>query len=140
MLYRATIPCSLSGRAASMRSGGLVRGRLVIDGRGLGLGTIKHIGLVKSITSLAKAYFPETTASATIIRAPFVFAQIFRLVKPLLTPQQQRKVAIFGEDFESGLKSHAGLDIECLPVCLGGTQPDSQLCRAEPVPVSMYVE
>jgi hypothetical protein len=87
-----------------MRSGGLVRGRLVIDGRGLGLGTIKHIGLVKSITSLAKAYFPETTASATIIRAPFVFAQIFRLVKPLLTPQQQRKVAIFGEDFESGLK------------------------------------
>ena len=35
-----------SGRAASIRSNHLVRGRLVIDGRGLGLGTLKHIGLI----------------------------------------------------------------------------------------------
>jgi len=35
---------------------------------------------------MGKTYFPETTASATIVNAPWVFAKIYSFVSPLLTP------------------------------------------------------
>ena len=64
--------CFLLGtRRVPRWQGRLVRGRLVIDGTGLGLGLLSHLSLIKSITSMGKAYFPETTASATIINAPW---------------------------------------------------------------------
>jgi len=70
----------------SLSKGELVRSRLVIDGSGLGLGTLRHLALLTTITSMGKTYFPETTASATIINAPWVFAKIYSFITPLLTP------------------------------------------------------
>jgi hypothetical protein len=43
-----------AGRAASLKNKRLVRGRLVIDGTGLGLGTLRLLHIVKKITGLGK--------------------------------------------------------------------------------------
>jgi hypothetical protein len=69
-----------------------VRARLVIDGSGLGLGLLRHLKVVTGITSLGKAYFPETTASASIVNAPWFFAKLYAVVSPLLTPLMRKKV------------------------------------------------
>jgi hypothetical protein len=69
-----------------------VRARLVIDGTGLGIGLLRYLKVVKGITSLGKAYFPETTASASIVNAPWVFAKLYAVVSPLLTPLMRQKV------------------------------------------------
>jgi hypothetical protein len=48
--------------------------------------------IVKAISALGQQYFPETTASATIVNAPWIFARLFHAVTPLLTPQMRGKV------------------------------------------------
>lgn len=50
--------------------------------------------VVKAITSLGKAYFPETTASATIINAPWIFSTVFNIISPLLTPVRIARWAV----------------------------------------------
>ncbi len=56
---------------------------------------------------------------------------------PLLTATMRRKACILDTDFEAGLKSHSGLDLDALPHFLGGRAPDD-LCPA-PVPVPVGV-
>ena len=134
--FIAHLECLLQrGRRASVRHGRLVRARLIIDVDGVGIGLLRHIGLLKQVTSMGKAYFPEVSASASVVNAPWLFTKIWAVVKPLLTPVQQRKVMILGRDFDEGLLEHAGLPRAALPAALGGETSDDQLAPAEPVPV-----
>ena len=123
-----------AGRAASIEQKKLVRARLIIDGSGLGLGTLAHIKLIKNITAMGKSYFPEITASATIVNAPWIFAKIYGVVSPLLTEVMRRKVCILDEKFGPGLEAHCGLRQDDLPEFLGGKVPDSQCPLPLPVP------
>jgi len=122
------------GRAASMRGGTLVRCRMIIDAHGMGLGTLRHRETMKRIMSLGKAYFPEVNVSVTIIRAPRVFARIYSVAKPLLTPTMQRKVCILGDNFENGLREHASIEKSALPAYLGGEARDDEVCATAFVP------
>merc|ERR1712050_232001 len=89
---------------------------------------------LKRIMGLGKAYFPEVNTSVTIVRAPMIFARIWAVAKPLLTPAMQRKVCILGDDFGHGLREHASVDMTSLPVFLGGTVSDDNVCTATFVP------
>ena len=103
-----------------------MRARVVVDLAGLTLAGLGYVGEAKEITGLGKHYFPESVVSTTVVNAPWAFAQVFKLVSPLLTPVQRRKIRVLGTDFEAGLLEHAGLPLAALPRFLGGTTPDSQ--------------
>ena len=127
-----------AGRAASIERKRLVRARLIIDGTGLGLGTLANLKLIKSVTSMGKAYFPETTASATIVNAPWIFARVWGVIRGLLTEAMRRKVCILDEDFATSgaaaFEAHCGLSVSDLPEFLGGSVPDFQCPEPLPVP------
>lgn len=124
-------------RAATQKQKKLIRARLVIDVKGLGLSTLQYISVIKLIMSLGKSYFPEVTASATVVRAPWFFARIYSVISPMLNPVMRRKVNILGDDFEAGLLDHAGLKLDVLPEFLGGQTPDDQVFPVSKVPVGM---
>ena len=89
------------------------------------------MGVIRTILSLGKTYFPEVSETATLINAPWVFSKMWLVVKPLLTPVMRSKVCILGEDWEQGLKAHSGMDRAQLPVFLGGMAPDEDVCKCE---------
>lgn len=127
-----------AGRAASIERKQLVRARLIIDGTGLGLGTLANIKLIKSITSMGKAFFPETTASATIVNAPWIFAKVYGVISPLLTEVMRRKVCILDTHFQDGFEAHCeGIKCADLPNFLGGEVSDAQCPFPTPVPRGM---
>jgi hypothetical protein len=80
-----------AGRAASLKHNKMVRARLIIDVGGVGLSTLPLIKTLKSIIVIGKQYFPECTATATIINAPWVFSSLWVVVKPILTKVMQKK-------------------------------------------------
>eukprot|EP00928_Gymnodinium_smaydae_P030584 TRINITY_DN22703_c0_g1_i1.p1 TRINITY_DN22703_c0_g1~~TRINITY_DN22703_c0_g1_i1.p1 ORF type:complete len:440 (+),score=81.86 TRINITY_DN22703_c0_g1_i1:46-1320(+) len=125
------------GRALSRQRGRLVRCRIIIDMHKLSLGVIKHRAMFRKIVSIGKAYFPEVSASITIIRAPDIFARVFVLARPVLTPVMQRKICILGEDFEAGLLSHAGVSRNSLPAFLKGDNASGDICECGKIPLNV---
>lgn len=123
-----------ASRAASLRRGEMVRARLVVDAQGFGIGNLRYLSIFKEIIALGKAYFPELTASVTVVRAPWAAAQAYRLVSPLLTALIRRKICILSGSFEKGLLEHAGLERSILPEFLGGSNAESGLVVVPPVP------
>ena len=121
--FIAHLECLLQrGRRASVRHGRLVRARLIIDVDGVGIGLLRHIGLLKQVTSMGKAYFPEVSASASVVNAPWLFTKVWAVVKPLLTPVQQRKVMILGRDFDEGSRAFS-------PACRARRCPSRSAAR-----------
>lgn len=127
-------------RASSRREGRLIRCRLVIDARGVDISFVKHFKIISRMFEFLKKYFPEVSVTATIVRAPRVVARIYALLKQFLTPVQQRKVCIIGEDFDEGLLQHSGLERSALPMFLGGCLPDDEVCDAALLPVGCSIE
>jgi len=124
-----------TGRAASRRRNSVVRCRLIIDIQDMSMGSLlRRVKFVKNLLTLGKAYFPEVNASVTVVRAPKVVAQLWAVVKPLLTPTMRAKVCILGDDFEAGLREHSGLERSALPAVLGGQASDDEICACLPVP------
>lgn len=121
-------------RAASFRTRTLVRARLIIDCQGLGISNIRFLPILKNIISLGKSYFPEVTASVTVLRAPTIAATLYSLVRPWLTTLMQQKICILGKDYLEGLQKHAGIDKAHLPHYLGGKADDTMIGAALRVP------
>lgn len=124
-----------TARALSRRKGRLIRCRLVIDAQGFSMGILKHRTVLQRIMGTGKRHFPEINATVTIVRAPLVFTRLFALAKPLLTPVMKRKICILGNDFARGLLDHGRLEVSALPVFLGGSVPDKEVCSAASVPI-----
>ncbi|CAE8603214.1 unnamed protein product, partial [Polarella glacialis] len=124
-----------SSRAASLREGQLLRARLIVDSSGLGIGCVRFLPILREILTLGKFYFPEVTASVTVVRAPWVAAKLYAALRPRLTPLMQEKIFILGEDFQEGLERHSGLSLAALPTFLGGSADDTAVGKALPVPV-----
>mmetsp|Transcript_114767 Transcript_114767/g.364792 ORF Transcript_114767/g.364792 Transcript_114767/m.364792 type:complete len:142 (-) Transcript_114767:70-495(-) len=123
-----------AGRAESRKSGKIVRARLILDCHNLKLSNLKYLPAVRHIFGLGKQFFPEVTASITLVRAPKITTFIYKAVEPFLTPVMKRKVRILGNDFEAGLRSHAGLEKSVLPAFLGGRASNAEVCNAKCVP------
>ena len=123
-----------ASRAVSRAEKRLVRCRLVIDLRGLRvLALLRRLGVVKRITAIGKTYFPEVTASATLINAPAGVETLWRGVSVFLNAAMRAKVRIVGRDYREALTDHAKIeDYDLLPVRLGGKAPDPPPPR--PVP------
>ena len=121
------------GRAISRAEKRLVRCRLIIDLRGLRvLALLRRLGVVKRITAIGKTYFPEVTASATLINAPAGVETLWRGVSVFLNAAMRAKVRIVGRDYHEALGDHAKIeDYDLLPARLGGKAPDPPL----PLPV-----
>ncbi len=92
--------------------GRLVRCRLIIDAQGISIKAARHYSVVKYLSDLGKANFPELTASITIVRAPKVFTQIWILAEKLMTPTMKKKIRILGNDFVPGIADHAGISMD----------------------------
>lgn len=123
-----------ASRAASLRKGELVRARLIIDCDGFGFDNARYIPILRRIISLGKSYFPEVTASVTVVRAPAFLATFYGLIRPFLPKLLQDKVCILGKNFASGLQKHTGLDVAMLPLFLGGSSTEIGMAEALPVP------
>lgn len=123
-----------AGRAESRKSGKIVRARLILDCHNLKMSNLKYLPAVRHIFGLGKQFFPEVTASITLVRAPKITTFIYKAVEPFLTPVMKRKVRILGNDFEAGLRSHAGLEKSVLPAFLGGRASNAEVCEAKCVP------
>jgi hypothetical protein len=120
-----------AGRAASLKHKRLIRARLIIDLNGLGLTSIPYLSILRPILGLGKSYYPEATASATLINAPWVFSKIWVLIKPMLTAVMQAKVSILGSDWEEGFRAHSLLERRQLPKMLGGEAADEDICECQ---------
>lgn len=118
-----------ASRAVSMNEKRLVRCRLIIDLEGLRvMALLRRLGVVKRITAVGKTYFPEVTASATIINAPRGVETLWRGVNVFLNAAMRAKVKIVGRDYREALVDHAKIgDYDALPVRLGGQAPDPPL-------------
>lgn len=126
-----------AGRAASRHKDRLIRARLVIDAAGMDFGLRRHLGIVKKLLQTGKLYFPEVTCSTTVVQAPRCLEMGYSLVKPLMTPLMRSKVCILGTNFAEGLRRHAGLSVDELPMFLGGQIPNDLVGRSNPVPVGL---
>mmetsp|Transcript_21484 Transcript_21484/g.44790 ORF Transcript_21484/g.44790 Transcript_21484/m.44790 type:complete len:318 (-) Transcript_21484:45-998(-) len=126
-----------AGRAASLKNKKMVRARLIVDVSGAGLKMVPLLKTLKAIIGVGKEFFPEVTASATIINTPWVFSTLWALVTPLLTKVMQAKVCLLGSSWNSGdagdFTAHSGMQISDLPTFLGGNLPDSEIGLCEPV-------
>ena len=68
------------------------------------------MGVVKRITAVGKTYFPEVTASATLINAPAGVETLWRGVSVFLNAAMRAKVRIVGRDYREALTDHAKID------------------------------
>jgi hypothetical protein len=125
-----------AGRSESMKRKKLVRARIIIDANGVGTAVLRHREVFTPLIQMMKKYFPEVSASVSIVRAPWIFSTIFQAVSPLLTPVMKRKVCIIGQSFQSKLQEHSTVPLDCLPSFLGGRAGNckDELCAALKVP------
>lgn len=125
--------CFQVSRAASLRQRKLVRSRLVIDARGLGLVYMRNVKTIQELVEFSTQY-PEAVTSVTVVRAPWLAAQLWRLSRVFMPKDLASKFLILGTDFAAGLKLHSGLDVELLPEFLGGRSSDDAICSCDKVP------
>ena len=64
---------------------------------------LRRLGVVKRITAIGKTYFPEVTASATLINAPAGVETLWRGVSVFLNAAMRAKVRIVGRDYREAL-------------------------------------
>jgi len=124
-----------SGRAASLQAKTLVRAVLVVDCAGFSFSNVQYLPVLRRIIQLGSSYFPEVTASVTVVRAPWAAAKLFTMVRPWLTQTMQDKICILGDRFEDGLQHHSGLTLAMLPKFLGGALDDTEVNTPMSVPV-----
>jgi len=123
-----------SSRVVSHLQKRILRVRLVIDGDGLGMHSLRHVNAFRQMTNVGKQYFPDCTATVTIIRAPRTMGVLYKSIQHMMTAGMRQKICILGDDFEDGLRRHAGIEVQQLPESMGGLTPDSEIAATLEVP------
>jgi len=115
-----------AARALSCARKRLIRCRIVLDLAGISLfSTLSRVSVIKGISAVGKSYFPEVTASVTLVNAPFGFETLWKAVSLFLNERMRAKVKIVGGDFADALRTHAMIaDLRALPKSLGGDADD----------------
>lgn len=126
-----------SDRAASHEAGKLVRAHLIIDSGGFSITNLRFLPILIRIVGILEGHWPEIMATVTVVKAPFAAVQLFKVVRPFLSPLIQRKISILGKNFDKGLRAHSGFDdLSFLPPDLGGEAADAY-GEVEAVPVGI---
>jgi hypothetical protein len=93
-----------------------------MDMKGLGVRHARGVPLFSAMLKVCEPNYPERLKHVIIVRAPWIFATLYALVKPLLNEGTSNKVVILADDFASTLLKYVPEDT--LPHELGGSAPD----------------
>lgn len=99
----------------------LAKGIAVIDIGNVKMGDLAgdNLSFLKKTIAFANQHYPERSHVIFIINAPFFFSMLWRVVKPLVHENTQKKVRILSsKETLSGLQEH--ISIENIPVFYGG--------------------
>jgi len=115
-----------------------VRGIIVCDITGAGLGMINYISVIKQISSKGILYYPEITEKVILVNAGWIISTLWAAVRPFLPKRTKGKFKILGSS-EAELEEHlypyvvGGRDQ--LPSFLGGKLGEDQhsVCPATQV-------
>lgn len=124
-------------RALSIKLRKLIRARVIIDLAGLRISSaVANFSVLKRMLSLSKMYFPEVTASVTIINAPFGFQTLWTLVSLILNEHMKSKIKICGSgNHASVFRTHAHVvNVDDLPKAIGGKASNDVLAPCLPIP------
>ena len=87
----------------------------------------RGVPLFASMLGTCEPNFPERLKHVFVIRAPWIFASPYAMVRPLLNKGTADKVKIFTDDFLPTLLEH--IPAETIPTSLGGAGPEHEhLC------------
>lgn len=95
---------------------------LIIDMKGLGARHARGVPLFTAMLKVCEPNYPERLKRIIIVRAPWIFATLDRLIKPMLNEGTASKVMILAGDFAPVLLKYVPED--ALPPDLGGSAPD----------------
>ena len=127
---------TLAVRRCSAATGALVKGLVIVDMRGLGLGLelLRNMKLTNFAAASGTANFPEGTDRIMVINAPRVVASLWAVIKPILPVAVQAKVSILSEPASAPtLREH--IDPKDLPTFLGGEREEATF----PAPLALPV-
>jgi len=74
---------------------------VILDIEGLGMEHLdsQSLELTRSLIQLDEAHYPEGMLKMFIINAPWIFHQIYKLVKPIISERTAKKIEVHGTDF-----------------------------------------
>lgn len=93
----------------------------VIDANGIGISDLagSNLDFVKTTVTYANQHYPERSHVIFVINAPFFASMMWKIVKPWVHPNTQKKVRILSaKESLNGLQEH--IDISQIPVYYGG--------------------
>jgi hypothetical protein len=107
--------------ACSLKQGCfLEQSTTILDLKGVSLSTFSSVySLVSQVSTIAQNYYPEMLGKMYIINAPYLFSTVWSLVKVMLHPVTQRKIAIVGSSYLPALQET--IPLENIPDFLGGS-------------------
>ena len=117
----------------SKKKNRLIHGSTIIDASGISLSILRYVSEYKPWLDIMNEDYPDLVRSVIVINAPSFFVKIWGIVSLLISPTTREKVQIVGTDFHSVLQKH-GVDLETLPVFLGGRFEGSRLNTTLTVP------
>lgn len=97
------------------------KGISVIDINGVGMGDLagENMNYLKKTIAYANAHYPERSHVIFIVNAPYFFSLLWKMVKPMVHENTQKKVRILStKDTLKGLQEH--IPIESIPEYYGG--------------------
>mmetsp|Transcript_14009 Transcript_14009/g.33978 ORF Transcript_14009/g.33978 Transcript_14009/m.33978 type:complete len:418 (+) Transcript_14009:10-1263(+) len=102
----------------------------IVDARDLSYNLVFHKGVqefVKRLVGIMQNHYPSLLKSGFVINAPWLMRTCWGMVRPLLNPNTQKKVSIWGEGDPGLLPAlrEAGIDPDQLPGHLFGRTPAS---------------
>ena len=132
--------CFASLRALSADRGTLLTScSIIMDMKGLGVRHARGVPAFSAMMKTCEPNYPERLKHIFIVRAPWIFASLYALVRPLLNETTANKVMILGDDFEATLLKY--IPKETLPADLGGTAADpAHISWGGPVPAGALAD
>ena len=107
-------------REATCEDGELVRGLLVIDLAGASWSSLRHMGLLQSMSKIAVANFPELYEPIFLVNAPSFLAAAWGLFAPFIPAETKKKIAIHSASSTlAALRER--IEMQQIPTHLGGS-------------------
>lgn len=97
------------------------KGISVMDMNGIKLGDLAgdNMAFLKKTISYANQHYPERSHAICVVNAPFFFSMLWKIVKPMVHENTQKKVKILtAKETLAGLQEH--IDISQIPSFYGG--------------------
>mmetsp|Transcript_9173 Transcript_9173/g.11454 ORF Transcript_9173/g.11454 Transcript_9173/m.11454 type:complete len:281 (-) Transcript_9173:2066-2908(-) len=109
------------------------KGIAICDLNGIGLSAMKYVSLIREVSSLSVANYPEMVERVVIVNAPSMVSMFWKVIKPFLPERTRKKVKIMGSDFYDEVVPLVEGGKASLPKFLGGQVSDEVICPAKKV-------